>query len=114
MKITLRIFAVLCILWATSVVLFPIKPPPKLEFNMQQAVNDAHKILDNHAAPFGMNMESMKTNEVPIQLGTLELLVRHVEWPAGIWSWAHFFFDTSIFFALIAAVCLFLLSRKAG
>ena len=64
-KITLRIFAVICVLWAVLVALLPVKPPPKLESNMQQAVSDAHKILDSHAGPIDMNTESMKTNEVP-------------------------------------------------
>ena len=79
---------------------------------MQQAVSDAQKVLDSHAMPIDMNAESMKTNQVPVQLGTLELLVRQAEWPAGIWGWAHFFFSSSIFFALVAAICLFLMSRK--
>ena len=114
MKITLRVFAVICVLWAVSVALLPVRPPPKLESKMQQAVSDAHKVLDSHATPIDMNAESMKTNEVPVQLGTLELLVRQAEWPAGIWGWAQFFFRTSIFFALVAAMCLFLLSRKKG
>lgn len=114
MKITLRVFAVICVLWAVVVALLPIEPSPKQKSDTQQAVKDARTILDSHLPIFYMRTEEKMTNEVSVKLGTLELLVQQGEWPADILGWAHFFFSTSIFFALIAAICLFLLSRKKG
>ena len=112
MKITLRVLAVMCVLWAVVVALLPVKPLPKQAADTQQAVTDARTILNSHLPIFYMRTEKMMTNEVPVKLGTLELLVQQAEWPAGILGWAEFFFSTSIFFALVAAICLFLLSRK--
>jgi hypothetical protein len=90
----------------------PVKPLPKQESEIQQAVKDARAILDSHAPIFYMKTEKTMTNEFPIKLGTLELLVQQAERPVDIWGWAHFFFSTSSFFALIAGISLFLLSRK--
>ena len=108
MKITLTVFAVICVLLAVVAILLPMPPPPKSDAT-QQAIEDAVVHL---GWPFWAHPEP--TNDITVSRVTLKVLKQQAEFPTNIWRCAQFFAKTTVIFALVSGVSLFLLSRKVG
>jgi hypothetical protein len=112
MKIALRIFAVLCVLWGVVLPMLPTLPPPDSASAMALwwwgATKEADEILARSNEPVVIGA----TNMVSISRSSLSLLAMRAKEPIRKQAEARFFLWASSAFALVAGVSLFLLSRR--
>lgn len=112
MRITLRVCAALCFVWATFagfVLLVPHAPPPMLEWWTSEAIKDADKILADSGEP-----SVLDGKQLTISRKSLMLVTRSAKRKDSISERreAETAFLVSSGFALVAGISLFLHTRK--
>src|SRR3954468_9111808 len=108
MKIALRVFALICLLWALFAAVVPGRPPPLLEFWWTGAIKDADEILAHSGDPNVIG----GTNAVSVSRASLGLLTRRAKEPEIRQSRERMFRWSSVGFALVAGISLFVSSRR--
>jgi hypothetical protein len=108
MKIALRVFAALCLMWAVIAALVPCRPERR---ESEGAVKETWELVVTNSSPSdGPSGDKV----VPIRIGTLVELQRRAEEPVVLGRLAQIFLWVSAVFAAGLAVTLIILSRKVA
>ena len=107
MKITATILAAVCILFVVLAISIPIKKPPLLEFWWAGAIKDADEIIAKSG-----DTHTLDGMPLTIGRGDLILLTQRAKEP-DVWEeQVQHFRWSSIGFALVAGVSLYMLGRR--
>jgi len=107
MKIIPKILAAICLLFIVLAMLVPNKRPPLLEFWWTGAIKDADEIIAKSG-----DSHMLDGTPLTVGRGTLILLTQRAKEPDLREGQVQFFRSTSIGFALVAGISLYMLSRR--